>query len=87
MLCTAAVTVWPKILTPMMASIIQPCDAAPHSAYASMLDTRPQTARRCGANFLSNGPSMKPCTITCITPTAASDQPFCSGPQPNLKVV
>ena len=31
--------------------------------------------------------SKKPCTSTDISPTANSAQPFCAGPQPNLKLV
>ena len=44
-------------------------------------------ARRCGGKRFSRRPIKKPCTTTDTTPTAASDQPFSMGPQPNLNVV
>src|ERR1700676_4944898 len=55
--------------------------------YAVVDDTSPQTASRCGEKRLSKRPSNSPCASAEATPTANSDQPFASGPQPNLKVV
>ncbi len=83
----AAATVTPSRLTKMIANIIQPSVAAPHSTKATVDDKRPSTARRLGLKILSRRPSSKPCTMAETRPTAASAQPFSSGPQPNLKVV
>ena len=82
-----AATVKPSRLHTITAYIIQPCVAAPYNAYAIVDETRPSTASRRALKCLSRRPSNRPCTITDVTPTTASDQPFSSGPQPNLNVV
>src|SRR6185436_13299575 len=87
MLCIEADTVAPSRLTKMIANIIQPSVAAPQKRYARVDDKSPSTARRFGLNSLSNLASSRPCTSADTMPTAASDQPFSCGPQPNLKVV
>src|SRR5450432_1786288 len=86
MLCIDAATVNPRTLQNTTANIIQPSVAAPQPMYASVDETSPAIARRCGENRFRSRPSSKPCTSADIRPTANSDQPFSCGPQPNLKV-
>src|SRR5690349_24330694 len=87
MLWIDAVTVNPSRLAKITAYIIQPSVARPYSRYDTVDDTRPQNTRRCGENRFSRRPSRNPCVTADAMPTANSDQPFCSGPQPNLNVV
>ena len=86
-LCSDAVTVAPSRPSRITMYIIQPCVTAPNRKYESVEATRPTIASRCGVKRLSSRPSRKPCDSAETTPTANSDQPFCSGPQPNLKSV
>src|SRR5664280_1816150 len=87
MLWIDAATVTPRTLRTITTYIIQPWLIAPQARYANVDDTRPISASRCGEKRLNRRPISRPCTSAETPPTVNSDQPFSSGPQPNLNLV
>src|SRR5665213_2578779 len=87
MLWIEAATVKPRTFAKITAYIIQPSVTAPYNTYDTVDETSPQSASRWREKRFSRRPSSSPCVTAEAMPTANSDQPFSSGPQPNLNVV